>query len=81
MLPAKTIDKVGMTTMRAIMDRMKRQGVETHEDHAIEGYEVTELAVLAQRMNAALQDADELRDWQNRLNLLVEKLISRKIDA
>lgn len=79
MIPGKTIEKVGTTTLAAIIDRAKRNGIETHEDYAIEGFELVELAVLATRMNARLDDAEELRDWQNRLNVLVDKIRSRPV--
>jgi len=37
----------------------------------ITGTDLTDLAALADRLNGRITDGDELRDWQNRINLIV----------
>jgi len=52
--------------------------------HVITGVDMTDLAALADRLNGRIIDGDELRDWQNRINLIlmsansVEDLLGRK---
>jgi hypothetical protein len=68
MVPSKTIEKVGGTSMAA---------VRTHSPddyYALTGNDLNDLAVLALRMNARLDDANELRDWQNRINLMLSRV-------
>ena len=65
MIPAKTYDKVGGSVIRAAVTR------NAHDDYVVTGIDINDLAVLALRMNMKFDDPNELRDWQNRINLIV----------
>jgi hypothetical protein len=49
---------------------------ERHEFYAIEGFVVNELKALAMRIaGSERMDGDEARDWQNRLNEMVDAIL------
>jgi hypothetical protein len=73
MIPAKTAEVVGPGQMRASMTRP------VDDFYALTGNDLNELAVLAIRLNNKFHDANELRDWQNRLNLMLAQ--AQKIDT
>ena len=67
MIPSKTYDVVGGSTVGACITRP------AHDYYALTGSDLNDLAVLAVRMNSKFHDANELRDWQNRLSLMLSK--------
>jgi hypothetical protein len=65
MVPSKTFEKVGAATVARVT---------THSpdyEYAITGNDLNDLAVLVQRFEYRFDDPNELRDWQNRLSLIV----------
>jgi hypothetical protein len=66
MIPKKTIEVVGPSTIAGAL-RFK-----AHKYYAIEGNALNDLCVLAVRFNSKWDDPDETRDWQNRLNLILD---------
>ena len=44
---------------------------ESHEEYPVDGIDLNDLSVLAARLESGITDADELRDWQNRINLML----------
>ena len=69
MIPSKTHEVVGGTTVAGII---KRSGIEPGRFYAIDGFALHELLVLADRFNYRFTDPNETRDWQNRLNSIVD---------
>ncbi len=69
MIPSRTIDKVGITTLARIAKEYDRGAY-----YFISGNDIYELAVLAQRFNFKWDDPDEARDWENRINLMLSKV-------
>jgi hypothetical protein len=65
LVPSKTIEKVGRTQMAAL----RRRNPDAF--FALTGNDLNDLAVLANRMNYSFDDANEMRDWQNRINLML----------
>jgi hypothetical protein len=63
--PAKTIQTIGPTQMQNL------QRFDSVDYYALTGTDLNDLAVLAERMNFRWDDANEMRDWQNRLNLMI----------
>ena len=63
-VPAKTVEKVGPANMKAV------RTFDPVRDYALSGNDLNDLAVLVQRLNWRLE-GDELRDWQNRVSLMV----------
>lgn len=76
MIPSKTHEVVGGPTIAGIIQRSR---IEPHDLYAIEGYALHELLVLAQRMDFRFDDPNEKRDWQNRLNGMVEAVRRERI--
>ncbi len=66
-VPTKTIDHIGVDKTASLL-RFK-----SHEDYRVDGIDLNDLSVLAHRLNSAITDPNELRDWQNRINLLVSE--------
>lgn len=69
MIPNKTHEVVGGSQIGGII---QRSGIEPHDFYAIEGFALHELLVLAARFNHRFDDPNESRDWQNRLNGMVD---------
>lgn len=65
MVPSKTGEIVGPTQMAAAV-RFK-----AHDYYALTGVDLNDLAILAVRLNSRMVDGDELRDWQNRIALML----------
>ena len=65
MIPSKTYDKVGGSTVRGCITR------EAHDSFALTGTDLNDLSVLVARMNDRFDDPNELRDWQNRISLML----------
>lgn len=70
MIPAKTYEVVGGTQVAAQITRS------AHEEFAVTGTDLNDLAVLGVRLNYRMCDGDELRDWQNRINLILSKAVA-----
>lgn len=64
MIPARTREALGSQLWQA-------QRCEPHKHYVVEGYALNELAALAMRICDRM-DGDEMRDWQNRLNGLID---------
>ena len=70
MLPSNTHKIVGGPTVTGIIER---SGIDGNQLYAIDGFALHELLVLATRIgNYRFDDPDEKRDWQNRLNGMVD---------
>lgn len=67
MLPAKTLDLLGSSIHQALRHK-------EDEFFLINGIDVNELQALAMRMTYRFDDPNELRDWQNRLNGMLDGL-------
>jgi len=65
MVPSKTFDKVSASSMAAARRH------EPGDYYALTGNDLNDLAVLALRFEHRFDDANELRDWQNRLSLML----------
>jgi hypothetical protein len=70
MVPAKTFDKVGTSQIVACNRQHNPSG-----DYCLTGNDLNDLAILAVRLNSRMEDGDELRDWQNRINLMLANAI------
>jgi len=68
MVPSKTFDKVSASSMAAV----RRHNPD--EYYALTGNDLNDLAVLALRFEHRFEDANELRDWQNRLSLMLSRV-------
>ncbi len=75
MVPAKTIEVIGPGQMQALAARRE----ESSTPFVIYGSDLNDLAALVLRFNAKMTDANELRDWQNRLNGLVSSVRSQRL--
>ena len=73
MIPAKTFDVVGGTTI-AGAKRFDPNGY-----YLLTGTDLNDLAVLAIRFNYAFKDPDETRDWQNRVSLMLSSAIEQTL--
>ncbi len=68
MIPGKTLDLLGaqaVATARAKFDN--------DADYALLGKDLNDLRVLALRLEARMVDANELRDWQNRIDQMLSR--------
>ena len=65
MVPGKTFAKVSGPSMAAVRTR------NPDDYYALTGNDLNDLAVLALRFEHRFEDAEELRDWQNRLSLML----------
>ena len=72
LIPTNTYAVVGSEIKQA--DRCR-----SLSDHAIEGHHVNALAALALRMSYKFDNPNELRDWQNLLNLIVSHACKNEI--
>jgi hypothetical protein len=72
MVPSKTLEIVG-TGQAAAQIRFK-----AHESYALDGIDLNDLAILAIRLNSRMVDGDELRDWQNRINLMLSNVATQE---
>jgi hypothetical protein len=70
MVPAKTYDLLGSRMQQLLSEHS------ADDYYAIEGTVLNELRVLAVRFDYPFSDANEKRDWQNRLNSMVDNAIS-----
>jgi hypothetical protein len=70
MIPAKTIEIIGVgQAVRAI--RFK-----AHDDYVLDGVDLNDLSALSARMGIGPAiGGDEMRDWQNRLALMLSQAI------
>jgi hypothetical protein len=75
MVPTKTIEIIGQGQMKALAERRE----DGSAAFAVYGGDLNDLRALALRLNSAMTDANELRDWQNRLNLLVDNARSQRL--
>jgi hypothetical protein len=66
-VPSKTFDKVSGPSMAAVRTRS------ADDYYAMSGNDLNDLAVLALRFEHRFEDANELRDWQNRLSLMLSR--------
>jgi hypothetical protein len=66
MIPTKTIDAVGADRIAQHAIRFK-----AHEDYVLDGIDLNDLAALVLRLEHPITDADELRDWLNRISLML----------
>jgi hypothetical protein len=71
-VPTKTIDIVGLAKVASLIVH------KAHDDYVVQGGDLNDLRVLAQRLETGITDANELRDWQNRINLLVSEAVEVK---
>jgi hypothetical protein len=73
MIPSKTYEVLGSSLWQSFV-------AEKGEVYAIEGYVVDELKALAMRIGGPQRmDGDEARDWQNRLNTMVDTILQVKL--
>jgi hypothetical protein len=66
MIPAKTHARIG----RGQAEQARSQ-CNADDMFAISGNDLNDLYALAVRFNGRMEDGEELRDWQNRLNLMI----------
>lgn len=64
MIPRRTREALGLSLHQA-------NRLDPKASYVVEGYALNELAALAMRLNDRM-DGDEQRDWQNRLNLMID---------
>lgn len=72
MIPPETFKIVGSTTIAAAHTR------DPDTYFGVTGNDLNDLAVLALRMNFRCNDSNELRDWQNRINLILSNAVVLK---
>ena len=72
-VPSATIDKLGVAGVAKVL-RFK-----AHDAYAVIGIDLNDLCALAARMEYAMTDANELRDWQNRLNLIITEAMASNL--
>ncbi len=68
-VPTKTIDAIGVDKTASLLR------FPAHEDYRVDGIDLNDLCVLAHRLSDAITDPEELRDWQNRINLMIHEAI------
>lgn len=69
-VPAKTFIKVSGASMASVRRR------DPNDYYALTGNDLNDLAVLVLRFEHRFEDANELRDWQNRLSLMLSSAVS-----
>lgn len=69
-IPYSTIVKVGVNRLAGAL-RFK-----AHDDYKVDGIDLNDLCGLAVRLETAMTDANELRDWQNRLNEILSRAVN-----
>lgn len=69
MAPEKTIELLGGAAIA------KASRFDAAADFGIDGCAMNDLAVLAARLEKGMTDANELRDWQNRINLILDRAV------
>jgi hypothetical protein len=69
MVPSKTYDILGTQMQRLLNEHS------TGDYYLVSGNVLNELRVLAVRFGHPFTDANEKRDWQNLINLMVDKAI------
>jgi hypothetical protein len=73
MIPSKTTEVVGPRSIAGAL-RFKAR-----EFYAVDGNALNDLCVLALRFNFKWDDPNESRDWQNRLNLILDAAKQQEI--
>ncbi len=63
MIPAKTLKKIGQL--------QGRERFSSDHDYILPGSDLADLFALTVRFNSKMDDPDELRDWQNRISLML----------
>jgi hypothetical protein len=73
MIPAKTREALGSSLWQTKV-------CEPNDYYGVIGNDLNELKALALRLNERL-DANEARDWQNRINLMIDQAVRNGVVA
>lgn len=67
MIPSKTLEKIGPSQAMACRRRPPDAG------YVLTGSDLNDLACLVVRLGSRMDDANETRDWQNRIALMLSQ--------